>query len=82
MSKSNVPPPPETVAANQYHSYLRGWQDGTRCKSNPQFANHFDGQLSYAYRIGYVVGCSDYQIAAQNAQDLYGHTPSPLQTAP
>lgn len=71
--------PEEIAAANQWHSYMRGWKHGAGVKAmDPTFTGHSDVALRAAYEKGYTEARAAYNAAGARASELYGYEPSIL----
>ncbi len=74
-----VPTPEQVVAANRYHSYVRGWKDGAKhAIRRTAFTEHENTELRDAYVLGYQDGGVAVAKASEHAQDKYGYVPSIL----
>ena len=66
-------------AANRYHSFMRGWNDGAKFSAlNPAFMIHADLEIVAAYTAGYADGRLARHGASTVAQARYSHVPSVL----
>lgn len=69
----------EIDAANQFHSFMKGWRAGAGSKAmDPKFTEHDNKLIVDAYNAGYKRGRVDMNIAAQSAAEAYGYTISYL----
>lgn len=74
---AGIPTPSETIAANLYHSFRNGWQDGAAGKSpDPRYVQHADAKLWEAYERGWKAARTLRSKALERAQAKYGFTPS------
>lgn len=72
-----IPTSEQTEAANRYHAYLRGWDDGSRAQA--QREDHTKHPtLSEMYLMGYEAGYMARQISREYAAKLTGYEPSIL----
>ena len=66
-------------AANQYHSYHKGWVAGAGSKAmDPVFTAHANEKIRLAYEQGYQDGRLALNKAMQKVADNYRYRPSVL----
>lgn len=70
--------PEQIEAANRFHSYMRGWQDGAAMRSKrEEFRAH---RLEEIYERGYGDGVAAFGMASASAGAAYEHRPSILRS--
>lgn len=74
----SVPTPKQVVAANKYHSYMRGWLSGVANKTTQEISH--DAELNAVQLEGYTAGQLALQDAKLAAGILFEYQPSILRT--
>lgn len=72
----------EIDAANQFHSFMRGWKDGAGTRAmDTKCTEHDNPLIRAAYSAGYKRAREDLNLVAQSAAEAYGYTISYLRLA-